>query len=159
MADVLVVDDSRDVADSLAELVSLIGHSVRVAYDGHWALSEMAQSLPEVVLLDLNMPRMDGFEVARRVRARYGESIRLIGHSAIPRAEIAHQAADAGFDSFLAKPTLPIPLALAIGGRGRGYALRSATRDRRAGHRPSKHRRKADFYPACQEEQARSKVS
>lgn len=148
MADVLVVDDSRDVADSLAELISLIGHSVRVAYDGNWALSEMAQSRPEVVVLDLNMPTMDGFEVARRIRARYGRSIRLVAHSATPRAEIAPRAADAGFDSFLAKPTSPIPLALAIGGRGRGYELRRASHDRRAGRRPSERRRLGDRHAA-----------
>lgn len=144
MADVLIVDDAADVADSLAELVSLIGHSVRVAYDGNAALSEIAQSMPDVVLLDLNMPHMDGFEVARRIRARYGEGIRLIAHSAIPRMDFVRLAAGARFDSFLAKPALPIPLALAIGGRGRGWGLRTVAHDRRAAVRPTEHRRQAD---------------
>jgi len=147
MADVLLVDDSHDAADSLAELVSLVGHSVRVAYNGQWALSEIAESAPEVVLLELNMPDMDGFEVARRVRARYGQAIRLVAHSGSPRWQVARKVMDAGFDSFLAKPASPIPLALAIGGRGREHGLRKATWDRRARPRPFEHRRQADRSP------------
>jgi CheY-like chemotaxis protein len=66
---ILVVDDNRDAAESLQMLLELYGHEVRVAHDGEEALAAFAKERPEVVLLDIGLPRLDGFEVARRLRA------------------------------------------------------------------------------------------
>src|SRR5262245_9614394 len=67
---VLVVDDSPETADSTAELLTLHGHAVRVAYSGEDALSVAVAESPDVVLLDIRMPGLSGWEVARRVRGR-----------------------------------------------------------------------------------------
>jgi PAS domain S-box-containing protein len=66
---ILVVDDNRDAADSLAELLGALGHDQRVAYDGPTALRLAVDCRPDLVLLDIGMPQMDGYEVARRLRA------------------------------------------------------------------------------------------
>ena len=66
-----MVDDSRDAADSLRVLLELLGAEVRVAYDGAAALDAFPGYQPEVVLLDIGMPGMDGYEVARRIRQAY----------------------------------------------------------------------------------------
>jgi CheY-like chemotaxis protein len=103
---VLVVDDNVDGAQSLAMLLGLIGHEVRVAYDGPEALEVAAEFCPEVVLLDVGLPRgMDGYEVARRLRARPGtetaELVAVTGHGS--EEERAH-AREAGFSSHFVKP-------------------------------------------------------
>lgn len=67
---ILVVDDNRDAADSLAELLELWGHEVRTVYDGEMALHLMPDYCPQVVLCDVGMPGIDGYEVARRVKVR-----------------------------------------------------------------------------------------
>src|SRR5262249_27743244 len=66
---VLVVDDNHDVANSVARILRLTGSEVDVVYDGPSALEAMMRSRPDVVFLDLGMPGMDGFEVARQIRA------------------------------------------------------------------------------------------
>ncbi|HWI13727.1 MAG TPA: response regulator, partial [Burkholderiales bacterium] len=66
---VLVVDDNRDAAESLAALLDVLGHTVRTAFSGEDALTAIAARCPDVVLLDIGMPGMDGHEVARRIRA------------------------------------------------------------------------------------------
>src|SRR5438552_212624 len=65
---VLVVDDDHDVADTTAELVGMWGHETHVAYDGPAALVEAHRKPPEVALLDIGMPGMDGYALARRIR-------------------------------------------------------------------------------------------
>lgn len=102
---VLVVDDDRDTANSLSLLVKLWGHDVRVAYGGATALEVAAVYQPDVVLLDVAMPRMDGNEVARRLRRQtcYQKTL-LIAISGY--ADGAHRlgSAKAGFDRYLIKP-------------------------------------------------------
>ena len=66
---ILVVDDNRDAAESLAELLGALGHNVRIAYDGPTALDLVANYQPDLVFLDIGMPQMNGYEVARRLRA------------------------------------------------------------------------------------------
>ncbi len=68
---VLVVDDNRDTADSLAWIIRAWGHDARAVYDGPGAVGEATSWLPGVILLDLGMPTMDGYEVAREVRAEF----------------------------------------------------------------------------------------
>jgi signal transduction histidine kinase/DNA-binding response OmpR family regulator len=102
---VLVVDDNEDAAETLAMLLGLIGADVRVAHDGPAALAAFAAFAPEVVLLDIGMPGMDGYEVARRLRAldpaRDTSIVALTGWG---QSEDRRLAREAGFDHHLVKP-------------------------------------------------------
>ncbi|BBL77074.1 hybrid sensor histidine kinase/response regulator [Methylomagnum ishizawai] len=101
----LVVDDNRDAADSLALLLELLGIEVRVAYDGAAALALLAGSPPDVVLLDLGMPGMDGYEVARRIRGQPGgRDIALFALTGWGQAADRHRTRLGGFDQHLVKP-------------------------------------------------------
>jgi CheY-like chemotaxis protein len=105
---VLVVDDHRDGADSAAALLALGGHRVRVAYDGPSALTAVAEEPPDVVLLDLRMPGMDGLEVARRIPAALpagSRAPRVVAVTGLQAQERA--AAEAGVDLVLLKPADP----------------------------------------------------
>jgi PAS domain S-box-containing protein len=104
---VLVADDNRDAADSLALLLGR-RHEVHRAYDGAMAF-ELASSIqPEVMLLDIGMPRMDGYEVARRVRGEpWGANVYLVALSGWGRDEDKRRAVEAGFDAHLVKPATP----------------------------------------------------
>jgi CheY-like chemotaxis protein len=135
MANVLVVDDMHDVADSFAELLTLFGHEVRVAYGGAHALSEIDLYLPDIVLAAINMPVLDGLQLARRIRERWGAGIRLVAHTAYARAAVAEKIAEAGFDSLVSKSARPLELALAIRGRRGVPDLRAGRRDRRKSNR------------------------
>jgi two-component system CheB/CheR fusion protein len=102
---VLVVDDAVDVADSLVWLLALDGHDVRVAYDGRSALALAHEFRPEIVLCDIGLPEMDGYAVARAMRA--DETLRgafLVAVSGYGRVEDERRSAEAGFDGHLAKP-------------------------------------------------------
>jgi signal transduction histidine kinase len=101
---VLVVDDNVDGAESLAKLLGLIGHEVRVAYDGPEALEVAAEFRPEVVVLDVGLPRgMDGYEVARRLRARPGtETAVLVAVTGYGGQE--ERARRSGFAAHFVKP-------------------------------------------------------
>jgi two-component system, chemotaxis family, CheB/CheR fusion protein len=100
---ILVVDDETDSADALVELLELEGHTARAAADGELALSSLATFEPELVLLDLGLPRIDGYEVARRLRDRLGPEVRIIALTGY-RDEPA-RLREAGFDGHLLKPT------------------------------------------------------
>jgi CheY-like chemotaxis protein len=101
---VLVVDDNRDAAESLAELVKMLGHAVEVAFDGANAV-EMARTYrPDVVLCDLGLPGMSGYEVARVLRADPSNGVRLIAVSGYAQPEDIRRAIEAGFDGHVAKP-------------------------------------------------------
>ncbi|MDQ2952336.1 MAG: ATP-binding protein, partial [Chloroflexota bacterium] len=100
---VLVVDDNRDAANALSELLRELGHSVRTAYDGLSAI-EMAMKLrPQLVLLDIGLPEVDGYEVARRLRQR-GLSATLVALTGYGEPRHRRQALDAGFDEHITKP-------------------------------------------------------
>ena len=102
---VLIVDDNRDSARSLALLLEISGYAVDVTFDGPEALAVFEKSFPEIVLLDIGMPRMDGYEVARRIRtmARGPETL-LIALTGWGQAEDKRRAQAAGFDHHLTKP-------------------------------------------------------
>ncbi len=103
---VLVVEDNPDAADSLTLMITLMGHEVQTAYDGASAIEAFERSKPEVVLLDLGLPDIDGIEVARRIRAMSEGAgatlIALTGWSA--RTEYRQRAGEAEFDGYLIKP-------------------------------------------------------
>jgi PAS domain S-box-containing protein len=102
---VLVVEDNEDAADGLATVVQLWGHDVRMAYDGLTALEIAERWAPDVIVSDIGLPGLDGYEVARRLRARpaFGRAV-LIAVSGYGREEDKRQALDAGFDHHLVKP-------------------------------------------------------
>jgi CheY-like chemotaxis protein len=102
---VLVVDDNRDAAETLAALLSMLGHSAPVANDGHQALRMLPVLMPDVVFLDLGMPGMSGYEVATAIRAdaRYA-AVRLVALTGWGGAADRERTAQAGFDAHLTKP-------------------------------------------------------
>jgi CheY-like chemotaxis protein len=101
----LVVDDNHDAAISLATLLRLQGHNVQIAYDGPTALKVAVAIHPDLVFLDLGMPGMDGYEVARRVRQTPGlEHVVLAALTGWGQPEDRRRTADAGFDHHLVKP-------------------------------------------------------
>src|SRR5205807_1390091 len=102
---VLVVDDNVDAAATLAELVVLWGHEVRVVHDGRLALEEVSRYQPEVVLLDIGLPQMDGYEVARRLREQPGGlALRLVAVTGYGQEQDRRKSQAAGFDDHLVKP-------------------------------------------------------
>ena len=102
---ILVVDDNVDAAESLSRLLRLQAHEVRVAYDGLAALAAARDMNPDVVLLDIGLPKMDGLEVAKSLRAR-GDGPRplLVAMTGFGQAEDRARTAAAGFDHHLTKP-------------------------------------------------------
>lgn len=107
-ARILVVDDNVDAADSLALLLRAQGHDVRVAYGGEAALALAAGFAPEIVLLDLGMPGLDGFAVARRLRQDRTTALpKLVAVSGWGQPSDRRRSADAGFDHHLTKPVDP----------------------------------------------------
>ena len=102
---ILVVDDSSDARTSLRVLLELWGHDVREAADGRTALDVARAFRPEVVLLDLGMPLLDGYQVARRLRKTPGlEGMLLIAATAYAQPLDVVSTREAGFDHHLGKP-------------------------------------------------------
>jgi PAS domain S-box-containing protein len=102
---VLVVDDNRDAAESLAMILELTGHEVALAHDGPAALEAAERFTPDLVLLDIGMPGMNGYEVARRLRAGpQSQCMVLAALTGWGQREDKQRAIDAGFDHHLTKP-------------------------------------------------------
>jgi DNA-binding response OmpR family regulator len=115
---ILIVDDNVDAAASLAEVLRLSGHEVRVAHDGAWALKDAQAFRPEFVFLDLGLPGMDGFQLARSLRREAGlESARLLALTGDGHAEAREEALLAGCDQFILKPMDPAFLDSLLRGR------------------------------------------
>jgi PAS domain S-box-containing protein len=105
---VLIADDNRDAAESLAMLLEMQGHTVTVAHDGREALAAIETSHPEVALLDIGMPEIDGYEVARRVRGdSRGHRTLLIAITGWGQEQDKARAMAAGFDLHFTKPVEP----------------------------------------------------
>ena len=102
---ILVVDDNRDAAASLAMMLGLSGHDTRTAGDGLEALEAAEAFRPEAILLDLGMPRLNGYETARRIRQQaWGRGVLLIALSGWGQDEDRRRSEEAGFDAHLVKP-------------------------------------------------------
>jgi signal transduction histidine kinase/ActR/RegA family two-component response regulator len=102
---VLVVDDNVDAAELLAEVLELDGHEVAVVHDGLAALERVDTFAPEVIFLDIGLPGMDGYEVARRVRLRpEGQRPRVVALTGYGQASDRQRSREAGFDTHLVKP-------------------------------------------------------
>jgi CheY-like chemotaxis protein len=105
---VLIADDYPDAAESLAMLFAGSGHETRVAQDGEEALKLVEQWRPDVCVLDLDMPKVDGCETARRIREQQWDAHPLlIAFSGWTGAEHKHGALRAGFDHYVMKPVEP----------------------------------------------------
>jgi CheY-like chemotaxis protein/two-component sensor histidine kinase len=108
---VLIVDDNRDSVDTLAELIEMLGHDAEVAYDGPTAIAKARAHAPDLVLCDIGLPGMDGYEVARQIRACVPMDVRLVAVTGYAQPEDVLKAAEAGFDGHVAKPPDPEKLA------------------------------------------------
>jgi len=105
---VLVADDNRDAAESLVLLLEMDGHDVQAAFDGEAALAAVEKLRPHVALLDIGMPRLNGYDVARRIRAHaWGKQIYLVAITGWGQQADKRRAWDAGFDAHLVKPVPP----------------------------------------------------
>jgi len=104
---VLIVEDDEDSREVLCEWVSAFGHRHLRAANAEEALNHVLHSHPELALIDLGLPDVDGYEVARRVRAEVGESLRLIALTGYSDGVSRQEAFAAGFDDFVVKPVLP----------------------------------------------------
>jgi CheY-like chemotaxis protein len=99
---ILVADDNRDSADSFAKLFRLTGNEVETAYDGLEAMVAAERFRPHVALLDIGMPKLDGYEVCRRIREQAcGKDMVLIAHTGRGESRLVNEA---GFDGHMTKP-------------------------------------------------------
>jgi CheY-like chemotaxis protein len=113
---VLVVDDHQDAADSLAMLLRFMGSDVETVYDGPAALEAIARNRAALVLLDIGMPGMDGYEVARRIRERPdGGEVTIVALTGWGQDEDRRRSQAAGFDHHLVKPISPEALQAVLG--------------------------------------------
>ncbi len=114
---ILLADDNRDAADSLAMMLRLAGHEVHATHDGQEAVEAAEWFRPDVALLDLGMPRMNGFEAARRIREQpWGRSVILVAITGWGQDEDKRRASEAGFDHHLTKPVDPAALEKLLAG-------------------------------------------
>jgi PAS domain S-box-containing protein len=105
---ILVVDDNRDSADSLAMLLEMHGHTTHTAYDGLAAVEAFGVFDPEVILLDIGMPRLNGLEAAQQIRLKpRGPDVVLVAMTGWGQDEDKVRAREAGFDHYLTKPVAP----------------------------------------------------
>jgi CheY-like chemotaxis protein len=105
MAKVLIVEDDRRLADTIAELLSSVGHDVKVTYDGPAALLATESCEPDIVFLDLNLPAVSGFRVAKQIRQTCGRAVRLIAYTGWAEF-LAKPLSEFGFDAVLVKPAM-----------------------------------------------------
>ena len=105
---ILIVDDNRDGADSLSEMLNLMGNDTRTAYDGQQGVELAEQYRPEVILLDIGMPKLNGYEACRLIRAKpWGKDIVLIAVTGWGQDKDRYRTHEAGFDHHLVKPVDP----------------------------------------------------
>jgi CheY-like chemotaxis protein len=101
---ILIVEDNPDGREALRLLLTLLGHKVEVAGDGIEGALKAVALRPEVMLVDIGLPGLDGLEVARRARAALGRSVLLLAYTAWDDPTTCRQVVEAGFDGHLVKP-------------------------------------------------------
>jgi CheY-like chemotaxis protein len=105
---VLVVDDNHDAADTLAEVLEIMGCRTATAYDGQEGVEKAEKLRPDAIVLDLGMPRLNGYEACERIRAMpWGQQVRLIAVSGWGQQDDRRRSMAAGFDAHLVKPVAP----------------------------------------------------
>jgi CheY-like chemotaxis protein len=107
---ILVADDNRDAAESLAMLLTLDGHQVEVASNGAEAVDLFKRSQPGIAILDIGMPGLSGYEVARRIRKAATRAVLLIAVTGWGQDADKARAAESGFDHHFTKPVEPTAL-------------------------------------------------
>lgn len=101
---IVLVDDNVDAAETLAEFLADAGHEVRVAFDGPSSLEVVRAHKPDLVLLDIGLPRLDGYAVARELRREHGDTIILVALTGYGQEDDRRRSAEAGFDHHFVKP-------------------------------------------------------
>ena len=108
---ILVVDDNHDSALSMAMMLQIMGHETRTAHDGESAVSTAETFLPEVVLLDIGLPKLNGYEVAQRIRGQdWGQSMFLIAVTGWGQDEDRQRSSEVGLNLHMVKPVEPAAL-------------------------------------------------
>ena len=108
---ILVVDDNHDSALSLAMMLSIMGHDTRTAHDGESAVLTAEAFLPDVVLLDIGLPKLNGYEVAQRIRSStWGASMFLIAVTGWGQDEDRQRSSEVGLNVHMVKPVEPATL-------------------------------------------------
>jgi CheY-like chemotaxis protein len=116
---VLIADDNHDAAVTLSLLLQAMGHETRIAHDGLEAVQTAEDFRPEVILLDIGMPKLDGYEAARRIAKRaWAHSIRIIAVTGWGQEADRQRAREAGFHQHLVKPVDPRALSQLLGDTG-----------------------------------------
>jgi len=114
---ILVVDDNRDSADSLSEMLKMTGNDTRTAYDGQAGVDVAGEFRPDVILLDIGLPKLNGYEACRRIRNEpWGQRIVLIAVTGWGQDEDRRRSHEAGFDRHLVKPVDPQALMTILAG-------------------------------------------
>ena len=114
---ILVVDDNRDAADSLTMMLRLLGHEIHAAHDGLEAVEAASVFRPDVVLLDIGLPKLNGYEAARRIREQpWGRKMVLVAISGWGQEDDKRHASQAGIDHHLTKPVIPADLERLLAG-------------------------------------------
>jgi len=118
---ILIVDDNVDSAESLTILLDLEGNETHTAYDGLDALAAAASFRPDVILLDIGLPELNGYDVARKIREQpWGRHIMLVALTGWGQEEDRRRSHEAGFDHHLTKPVDPMSLKKLLQGGSRG---------------------------------------
>lgn len=139
MATVLLVEDNRDVADMIALALELEGHHVHTAYDGATGLREAARMEPNIAVLDIGLPKLDGVELAYALRQMHGDRVTLIACTGMAEALPGARVANAGFDHVFVKPVSIDTLLSAVNGAlsksgGRAMSTRAGRGPPGTGH-------------------------
>ena len=114
---ILVVDDSEDAALTLATLLELAGYELHVAHDGEQALAVAEACRPDVVLLDIGLPKLSGNEVCRRLRQQdWGRQMTIIALTGWGQEQDRRRTTESGFDHHLVKPADPVALLKLLAG-------------------------------------------
>ncbi|HEX7236866.1 MAG TPA: response regulator, partial [Gammaproteobacteria bacterium] len=114
---ILIADDNADSAESMGMLLRLMGNDVRIASDGLDAVEQAETFQPDIVLLDIGMPRLDGYEAARRIRSQqWGRDTLLVAVTGWGPSDDSEEATAAGFDCHFTKPLDPAELRRLVNG-------------------------------------------
>jgi PAS domain S-box-containing protein len=118
---ILVVDDNKDSAESLALLLGVSGHQSEVAHDGEQAVEKSADFMPDIILLDIGLPGMDGYETCRTIRAQpWGRNVLVVAVTGWGQPEDRRRSREAGFNAHLVKPVDPRELVRVLASAGQG---------------------------------------
>jgi CheY-like chemotaxis protein len=128
---IVIIDDNTDAATTLAMLIEELGGAARVAHDGESGLEAVSAFHPDIVFLDIGLPRMDGYDVCRRIRLQPSPRPLVIAVTGWGQAQDKQRALDAGFDAHLTKPVDPAVLERMLAGwtASEGPALGERARD------------------------------